>query len=215
MLTLARKSHALYHEARGYLYSQNTFVFTRCGSDLRIIFQPRKTSESGDAGSSARVQVPSFNRVIFDLGDNQNPEMGRFKTRSFMAALNGLRDDVYIDHLILRLGHDSWELGDSEPHDFGKALRKMKIKKSFEMLGMDTYLLHDIRAIPRALSMNIQPIWSKLYPCDMGLGARGVFTSIYVPAETPEETGLQAGQILIDAGVEYYARLMHPDLYGI
>ena len=210
MLTSLRNSHALYHEARTYLYSQNTFVFTRCGSDLRIIFQPRDDSLYGQAVSSTRVKVPSFDKVIFDLGDNQNAEFGRFKTQSFMTALGGLADDVHIKHLTLLLGHDCW-LAESGPHDFGKVLRKIKVMETLEMFGVDTYLLHDIRAIPRALAMNIQPVWSKLYPCDVGLDARGIFASTYVPAKSPEETGLQNGQILMDAGVEYYARLMAPN----
>lgn len=82
------------------------------------------------------------------------------------------------------------------------------------MLGVDTYLLHDVRAIPRALAMNIQPVWSKLYPCDVGLDSRGIFTSTYVPAQTPEEIGLRAGQVLMDAGVEYYARMMARNTTG-
>ena len=155
------------------------------------------------------VVVPVFNNVVFDLGDNQSAEVGRFKTQCFMAALGGLRDEVNINHLTLLLGHDCWG-GDSGPHDFANILRKIKVTRSLEMLGVDTYLLHDIRAIPRALAMNIQPVWSKLYPCDVGLDLRGIFTSAYVPAATPEDTSLRAGQILMDAGVEYYARLIAP-----
>lgn len=192
---------------RTYLYSQNAFVFTRCGSDLRIILQPRDASRYGEALSPWRTKVPFFNNVVFDLGDNYSPEIGRFKTQCFMAALGGLRDEVEIHNLTLLLGHDCWA-GGSGPQEFARTLKNIKVTGCLEMLGVDEYLLHDIRAVPRALSMNIQPVWSKLYPCDIGNDFRGIFTSTYVPAKKPEEISLQADQILIDAGVEYYARLM-------
>ena len=202
-----RDSRAIYHESRAYLYSQNTFFFTRCGSDLRIIFQPRDASRYGEAVSPLRTKMPVFNKVVFSLGDNFSPVLGEFKTEFFMIALCALRDDVQIRNLTILFGHECWEKNWG-PVLFAKSLFKLKVTRSLEILGIDKYLLHDIRAIPRALGMNIQPVWSKLYPCDVGIDFRGIFTSTYVPAETPEEVSLRPDQTLIDAGVEYYARLM-------
>ena len=178
-----------------------------------MIFQPRDASCYGEDLSPLRTKMPSFDKVGFDLGHNDSPELGRFKTESFMAALGGLCDEVQIHHLTILLGHDCWA-ADSGPHEFAKVLRNIRVTRTLAILGVDTYLLHGIRAIPRALAMNIQPVWSKLYPCDIGIDTRGVFTSTYVPAKKPEEISLQAGQILMDAGVEYYSRLMVSEITG-
>lgn len=126
-----------------------------------------------------------------------------------MAALSGLRHEVEIRNLTVILGPNCFGADvPPSPSEFAKALKNIKVTRSLEMLGRDRYLLHDIRAIPRAMAMNIQPVWWKLYPCDLGIDCRGVFTSTYVPAEKPEEVSLRAGQILMDAGSEYYAKLM-------
>lgn len=208
MLTAIRDSRALYHEVRPYLYSENTFIFRRCGSDLRIIFQPRDASCCGEALSPLRTKVPFFNKVVFKIGGGGVPDIGRFKTESFKAALVGLRDEVQINHLTILLDHSCWATG-SECIEFAFALRNIKVTRSLQILGTNEYLLHDIRSIPRALAMNIQPVWSKLYPSDVfAADTNGVFTSTYVAAKTPEEIDIQPGQQLMDAGVEYYALLM-------
>jgi hypothetical protein len=192
----------MHHEVRNYLFNQNTFIFSRCGSDVRFILPLRDTVHSKEV-------VPSFKKVIFDFGDNHSTKLARFKTESFMGALRGLRHEVRVQHLTLFLGHDCFDLT-ATPQDFANALKIIKVTKSLEIQGVAAHLLHDIRAIPRAMGMNIQPVWSKLVPCDVGLDQRAMFTSTYVPAKTREETELQAGQTLMDAGVEYYARLMSP-----
>lgn len=153
--------------------------------------------------------VPSFNKVIIELGDAQSAEVGEFKTNRFMAALSGLRNEVGINHLTLLLGQNCLVPAPGPIH-LANALGMLKVRGSLEMMGLDAYLLTDVRAIPRALGMNIQPVWSKLYRCDQCLDTRGIFSSTYVPATCREEAELQAGQTVWDAGVEYYARLMAP-----
>lgn len=208
-LTSIHISRAVYHECRTCLYSQNSFFFTRCGSDLRTILQPRDASRFGEAISPLHTKMPLFHRVIFHLGDNDSPEIGWFKTQCFLAALSGLRHEVRIRNLSVLLGRNCWGADRlPPPPEFSNALRNIKVIDSLRMLGIDKYLLCDTREIPRALAMNIQPVWWKLHPCDLGFDSRGIFESTYLPAKKPEEVSLQAGQILMDAGVEYYATLM-------
>lgn len=151
--------------------------------------------------------MPLFNKVVFEIGDDYSLEIGRFKTQCFAAALGGLRDQVIIRNLDLFLGLNCWA-AESGPFEFVKALKNIKVTKRLEMVGREKLLLHDIRTIPRALKMNIQPEYSSLYPCDLGIDTRSFFRSTYVPAKKPEEISLQPGQILVDAGIEFYARLM-------
>ena len=126
-----------------------------------------------------------------------------------MAALSGLRHEVKIRNLIILLHSNCFKADvPPAPPDFAKAFENIKVTSSLDMFGLDRYLLHDIRAIPRAMAMNIQPVWWKLFPCDLGLDCSGIFASTYVPAKKPEEVSVQAGQILMDAGIEYYATLM-------
>ena len=126
-----------------------------------------------------------------------------------MAALSGLRHEVKIRNLIILLHSNCFKADvPPAPPDFAKAFKNIKVTSSLDMFGLDRYLLHDIRAIPRAMAMNIQPVWWKLFPCDLGLDCSGIFASTYVPAKKPVEVSVQAGQILMDAGIEYYATLM-------
>ena len=148
---------------------------------------------------------PSFREVIFDVGDAQIDWEGYMKTGLFVNGLTRMRHEISVDHLRLEF-HPFCFGGITKPEDFAAALGHLKVNKTMTMSGVD-YLWEegDMRAIPRSLKMNIQPITSVFIPRNNGLQypRMGCFLSTYKLAKNVQEITSVVGGGLIDPGVAF------------
>lgn len=178
-------SRPIYHDAKPYLYSENVFVFTRCGTDLYLLNQAQALATCKYVNCA--INALTISKLVFDLGDNESIDKGQMKIQTFTAALHALRTEVRVGSLHIYFRDCCWAATE-RAEDFADALGKIKIVQSLEMTGPDFHWQENLRAIPEALAMNVVPVRSCLLPGTKEENFKGSFTCKYRPAMAVEET---------------------------
>lgn len=145
---------------------------------------------------------PSITEVTFILGDNKSIDKGELKLQHFAAALEGIRCEFKIENLKVYFRDFCWA-SKNGPEDLMNGLRRLQVTRTMKMFGADFHWTENLRAIPRALSMNIIPVGWTFVPGKEDVHFKGFFSCIYHPATTPEELELMEGQTVPDAGHAY------------
>lgn len=159
------------------------------------------------AGCSMALERPSFADIIFDIGDDAVDWQGCFKTSMFMNALKGMRCKIDTDHLTI-VFRSLCFADNIRPQDFAGGLDNINVIKSMTMCGSDHHWeigTGNLRAIPKSLCLNKQPVNTAIYPRNACLQPflPELFTSTYVPAKDEKEITAVAGERIFDAGEQY------------
>ncbi|KAG8531926.1 uncharacterized protein KY384_003562 [Bacidia gigantensis] len=173
--------HDLYHVARDALYNINTFAFNFFGTDMKTVHNSVGLYRCRKEGCLKAGGHPTLDKVIFNLGHSSDPDAARHMMVAFERALKCLRSPLTTNHLLLHPLNYSWRT-DGQLASFCRVLKeKVKVQKSLVVSAMDVLLELDIRAIPKALNLDIQPNSYKIRYRGSESHDLGYFVTIYLP----------------------------------
>ena len=139
---------------------------------------------------------PCVKNLIFEVGHDQSPDKGQLLTETFSATLRGLRRRIRAENLVIALQDNCWG-STEELQDFTDALANVQVAKSFELSGSAFHLYLNMRSIPQALAMKVQPDKST-YQGSTAVDARGYFCDNYSSTKILAETD-PTGKDIVDA----------------
>ncbi|KAI4175475.1 MAG: hypothetical protein LQ343_001675 [Gyalolechia ehrenbergii] len=146
-------NHRLYHVCRNALYRDNEFVVDRHGSGLQYLSQNMGFSTCG----FACPRQPRIKSLRLVLGCQDHDQQGVFRCESFTQALKDMTNQITVETLRIDLEPFCF-LGNEDLIAFATALEgKIKVKRDFELCGLDVHWEWDLRAVPLALCMRSQP----------------------------------------------------------
>lgn len=99
---------------------------------------------------------PCVKDLIFEVGHDQSPDKGQLLTETFSATLRGLRRRIRAENLVIALQENCWGSAE-ELQDFTDALANVQVAKSLDFSGSAFHLHFNMRSIPQALAMKVQP----------------------------------------------------------
>ncbi|KAL2055181.1 hypothetical protein ABVK25_004519 [Lepraria finkii] len=205
-------NYEFYREASKHLW-KNTLIFQHYGSDIKpMVDALNLTSRRLNSSPAAE---PVFQEVIFMIGGNGPAEFVEAKEHAFACALKALRKPFHVQHLTIIIkpytfdGH--WQRAESRLQSFVHCLSKVKVTKTFTLMGCDTHLEHDVRAFPKYLNMNVQPLDMIFNPRHLEPFPNGSFDYVdgnfactYEPAKSVNEVVQGRGQYIQDPFTEYH-----------
>ncbi|KAL8857866.1 MAG: hypothetical protein Q9178_005623 [Gyalolechia marmorata] len=198
-------NHNLYHQCREIMYRDNTFKVSKFGAGLRHLTKQLGFHYCGDICSS----TTAISSVHFELGCRDHDGMGIIKLEAFTQAIRDLNRPITVKHLRIDFLPFCF-VGDRDLAGFADALvDKIHVERVFEMTGLDVQWECDLRMIPQALKMKLQPLM-----CDYKLhhdteGIQGFFGCSYEPASNYNEiVGLddEGNELIIKDGRYFYER---------
>ncbi|KAL8989464.1 MAG: hypothetical protein Q9169_008358 [Polycauliona sp. 2 TL-2023] len=162
---------------------------SKFGAGLRHLTKPLGFHYCGEICSS----TTAVSSIRFELGCREHDGMGVIKLEAFIQAIKDLRRPIVVKHLRIDFLPFCF-VGDRELAALADALKeKIQVERVFEMTGLDAQWECDLRMMPQALGMNLQPLVCDYKPRDDKQGIQGFFGCSYEPASNPNETlGLDA-----------------------
>ncbi|KAL8782549.1 MAG: hypothetical protein Q9213_005274 [Squamulea squamosa] len=198
-------NHNLYHKCRDIIYRDNTFKVSKFGGGLRHLTKRLGFHYCGEVCSS----TSPINSVHFELGCAGHDGMGMIKLEAFTQAIKDLSRPIIVKHLRIDFLPFCF-LGDRDLATFADALKdKIRVQRVFEMTGLDLHWECDLRMVPQALGMKLQPLICDYRPHDDSEGIQGFFGCSYEPASNDKEIlGLDAEdeELVIKDGRYFYER---------
>ena len=157
-------SHAFYHEALHFLYTENQFFFDNFGSDLGALNKPVGVSACLVRGCSGATQEPHLKAMRFELGSNRDTYMGNISANAFQKSLKGLRRSFFVEKLTLHFHIHSF-LDVEAMEDFVVGLERVEVTRILILTGPASHhyggAMHRIAA---SLGMLPKPTWSFVLP---------------------------------------------------
>ncbi|KAI4091380.1 MAG: hypothetical protein LQ339_008132 [Xanthoria mediterranea] len=176
-------SHKLYHQCRGIMYHDNTFKVSKFGAGLRHLTKQLGFHYCGEVCSS----TTAISSIHFELGCRDHHGMGMIKFDAFTQAIKDLNRPIATKHLRIDFLPFCF-VGDRHLAAFADALKdKMHVDCVFEMTGLDVQWECNLRMIPQALGMKVQPLICDYEPHDDNQGLQGFFGCSYEPASNHNE----------------------------
>ncbi|KAL8670406.1 MAG: hypothetical protein Q9168_005054 [Polycauliona sp. 1 TL-2023] len=198
-------NHSLYHQCREIMYRDNTFKISTFGTGLHHLIKPLGFHYCGEICSS----TTAVSEIHFQLGCQRHDGMGRIKLEAFTQAIKDLKRPIAVKRLRIDFLPFCF-VGDPELASLAEALKeKIHVERVFEMTGLDTHWECDLRMMPQALGMKLQPCSRKYRPHDDKEGTQGFFGCNYEPASNRNEIlGLdsEGNELEILDGRFYYER---------
>lgn len=183
-------SHDVYHQCRDTLYRDNDFVVGHYGSGLRYLSSPMGI----DMCRHGCVTRPTFTSLRLVVGSQDHDVQGALMSDMFTQALRDIQGQMTVAHLRLQLEPFCF-VGDKELAYFAELLaEKIQVTTTFELRGSDIHwLLYDLRLVPKALGMKLEPTAIEFHHHDDEQQTLGWFTSTYTHAQNDnEKLGLDA-----------------------
>ncbi|KAL8848247.1 MAG: hypothetical protein Q9221_006720 [Calogaya cf. arnoldii] len=150
-----------------------------------------------------------INSIHFEIGCRDHDGMGLIKLEAFTQAIKDLSRPIGTKHLRIDFLPFCF-VGDWELAAFTDALQeKMQVDCIFEMTGLDVQWERDLRMVPQALGMKLQPLICDYEPHNDNEGIQGFFGCSYEPAANNNEiVGLdtEGNQLEILDGRYFYER---------
>ncbi|KAL8978931.1 MAG: hypothetical protein Q9177_006269 [Variospora cf. flavescens] len=196
-------SHDLYHRCRDTLYRDNTFIVDKYGSGLQYLSRAMGVS-SCRFGCQTRPVIHSLRLIV---GCEDHDWQGVWKSEMMTQALKDISHPITVTRLRLDLSPFCF-LGNKDLAEFADILKdKIKVTSAFELCGADVHWEWDLRVIPKAMGMKLEPEFIDFRHHSNQHQTHGWFGSLYKPAESDNERlGLDAeGKALeVHDGKYYY-----------
>ncbi|KAL8755372.1 MAG: hypothetical protein Q9199_003691 [Rusavskia elegans] len=198
-------NHNLYHRCREIMYRDNTFKISKFGAGLRHLTKQLGFHYCGEICSS----TTAVSSIHFELGCRDHDGMGLIKLEAFTQAIKDLSRPIATKHLRIDFLPFCF-VGDRDLAAFADALRdKVHVDCVFEMTGLDVQWECDLRMMPQALGMKLQPLICDYEPHNDNQGIQGFFGCSYEPASNHNEiVGLdtEGNELEILDGRYFYER---------
>ncbi|KAL8734571.1 MAG: hypothetical protein Q9166_001471 [cf. Caloplaca sp. 2 TL-2023] len=198
-------NHRLYHQCRDIMYRHNTFVASKFGAGLHHLTKQLGFHYCGEVCSS----TTAISSVRFELGCVFHDGMGLIKMEAFTQAIKDLTRPLTVKHLRIDFLPFCF-VGNRDLAVFADALKgKIRVERVFEMTGLDVHWACDLRVVPKALGMKLNPLICDYIPHDDKQGVQGFFGCSYEPATSNNElAGLDTdgNDLIIKDGRFYYER---------
>ncbi|KAL9635225.1 MAG: hypothetical protein Q9204_002696 [Flavoplaca sp. TL-2023a] len=176
-------NHNLYHQCREIMYRDNTFMITKFGAGLRHLTKQLGFHYCGEVCSS----TTAISSIHFVLGCRDHDGMGLIKLEAFTQAIKDLSRPIAVKHLRIDFLPYCF-VGDRDLAVFADVLKeKIQVERIFEMTGLDVQWECNLRMIPQALGMKLQPLVCDYSPHNDNQGVQGFFGCSYEPAANHNE----------------------------
>ncbi|KAL9008176.1 MAG: hypothetical protein Q9173_006669 [Seirophora scorigena] len=197
-------SHDLYHHCRDTLYRDNEFIVDNYGSGLQYLSKPMGVSVCR-FGCQTRPIIQTLRLIV---GCEDHDWQGVWKSEMMTQALKDISHPITVTRLRVDLSPFCF-LGNKDLAEFADVLKdKLKVTSTFELCGADVHWEWDLRVIPKAMGMKLEPTVIDFRHHSVQQQAHGWFGSLYNPAQSENERlGLDAEgkELEIRDGKYYYA----------
>ncbi|KAL8947637.1 MAG: hypothetical protein Q9222_006109 [Ikaeria aurantiellina] len=185
--------------------NENQFVVDWFGAGLLPLSRPRGLSSCQEHCVN-QLTIGSLNLT---LGSEDHDDIGAICTAGFIQSLRGMTQSITVKHLRIDLLPFCFNT-DDELEAFAKALGdKLKVEIVLEMTGLDIHWELNLRLVPMALHMKLQPIICEYERHNDERNIIGFFGCSYEPAGTVNEIlGLDenGNELDINDGKKHFER---------
>ncbi|KAL8708713.1 MAG: hypothetical protein Q9220_006438 [cf. Caloplaca sp. 1 TL-2023] len=160
------------------MYEENKFVVDYYGAGLILLGQPLGFADCAEYCSN-KLTIGSLNII---LGSEDHDILGSIRSRGMTFALNDMAQPIAVKHLRIDF-LPFFFAGDKDLSAFAEALgQKIKVEAVLEMVGLDVHWEWDLRSIPMALKMKLQPLHCEYKRYNDERNVRGFCGCSYEPA---------------------------------
>ncbi|KAL8700741.1 MAG: hypothetical protein Q9201_005286 [Fulgogasparrea decipioides] len=208
---LLRINHELYHRCRDIMYSENIIVIDETGAGFEYLGQKLGLHYCGEF-CCACAHIGSLHIII---GCDDYDFEGIVKTEAMIQAIKQLPRSIVVQHLRIDLKPFCFA-NDRDLALFVDVLKdKIGVEQVFELTGLDVHWGLDLRTIPTALEMKLQPLHCDFEPHNDKWQTAGFFGCSYEPAKTEnEKLGRDAtGKEIEIKDAKYYYDIHEAELY--
>ncbi|KAI4244688.1 MAG: hypothetical protein L6R40_002892 [Gallowayella cf. fulva] len=176
-------NHDLYHQCRETLYRDNVFVVRKFGAGLRHLSKQLGFHYCGEVCAS----TTAISSIRFEVGCKVHDGIGLIKMEAFTQALKDLNRPITVKHLRIDFLPFCF-VGDPDLAAFAAALKeKVRVERVFEMTGLDVHWECDLRMVPKALGMKLEPLVCDYIPHNDKKDIPGFFGCSYEPDSNEDE----------------------------
>lgn len=205
------QSHKLYHRCRDTMYRENQFVVDNFGAGLAYLGQRLGLHWCGIYCCTC----PHIGSLKIRVGCDDHDAFGLVKTEGMIQALKDLPHAITVEHLWIELLPWCF-VGNADLALFVAAIaEKIEVQKRLDFTGLDVHCDMDLRTLPKALGMKLQPLLCQYEPHNDLRQIQGFFGCWYEPAKNEnEKNGLnEDGSEMIIRDFQYFHEIHEMELY--